>query len=93
MFGGNKSGVRGRNVEDVQEWEEKGLLSRRMSRPGSADGYQLNGKEKGQMSFEASPDPEEGGAGLSSKRDREAFALLVVLCKQSPSPRQWHLLI
>lgn len=81
MFGGNKSGVRGRNVENVQEWEEKGLLSRRMSRPGSTDGYELEGKEKGQATFEASPGPEEGGAGLSSKRDREAFALLVVLCK------------
>ena len=77
-------------MEDIHELEEKGLLRRgsrsvEHSRDRWENGHgRENEKGKGKemrlekvtMTLE-----EQGGVGLSSKRDREAFALLVVLCK------------
>lgn len=53
--------MRGRNVEDIGDLEEKGLLR----------------SEKGTL-HKVEEDKYE--PGLKSKRDRHAFALLVVLC-------------
>jgi hypothetical protein len=55
-------GMRGRNVEDVGDLEEKGLLR----------------SEKGALH---KVEEEKYEPGLKSKRDQQAFALLVVLCK------------
>ncbi|KAK4686170.1 hypothetical protein P7C73_g3958, partial [Tremellales sp. Uapishka_1] len=77
------SSLRGRNVEDMEELEERGLLMRRESntsdegtRKRSTHGG-TNGKvvvvDKLQL------EEEKLGEGLNNRRDREAFGLLVVL--------------
>jgi hypothetical protein len=97
------SGLRGRNVEDVHELEEKGLLmSRQSSGTGSDGGTGVRGlslvekekekerdraKEKGKGKgkdkgrLEMVTQDEDGPVGLNNRRDRNAFILLVVLCK------------
>lgn len=87
MFSREQSStLRGRNVEDTMELEEKGLLMRRTptrSREQSPD-YKSSPSEKGkgkgkETRLEKVVMHEELGEGLNNKRDREAFALLVVL--------------
>ncbi|ORY21433.1 acetyl-coenzyme A transporter 1-domain-containing protein [Naematelia encephala] len=90
MLGGHlmneKGGLRGRNVEDLLEMEEKGLLMRRTtSRDGSESGRPLSpgqrmGQEKERETrLEKIEFPQEQSAGLDNPRDRQAFALLVLL--------------
>ncbi|RXK40477.1 acetyl-CoA transporter [Tremella mesenterica] len=81
MYG---SGLRGRNIEDLGDVEEKGLLKRsdssnsnRSEKTGS-----LKGKERERSlgvleKVDIEQDAQKGG--LSSKRDKQAFALLVLL--------------
>lgn len=75
--------LRGRNVEDLGELEEKGLLRRTSSsssREGVEDGFRKRGKEK-EVRVERVIEREDGEVtGLNNPRDRQAFALLVVLC-------------
>lgn len=91
MFGRDGRGLRGRNVEDLDKMEEEGLLSH--SRQASHSGIDLTkgqGLEKRRMSPMASPMlsgkvekvavEEEASEGLTSTRDKQAFALLIVLC-------------
>lgn len=72
----NTNALRGRNVEDIGDLEEKGLL-----RHASDDN--LSGSGSGRL--EKLEIEEKYEPGLKSKRDQQAFALLVVLCA-SPSP-------
>jgi len=79
------SKLRGRNIEDIGEIEEKGLL-RRMESNESADGSTRRrdkGKEKERNGWiQVNQDEGEAeGEGLVSTRDKQAFALLVLLCK------------
>lgn len=74
MLSGNA--LRGRNVEDVGDLEEKGLL-RRTGSQDSSSAFK-GGLEK--LEIEEKYEP-----GLKSKRDQQAFALLVVLCKSGES--------
>ena len=65
--------------------EEKGLLRRRSSSPAS-NGYDRKGKGKErEVRLEKATFVEEQheGEGLTSRKDKEAFALLVVLCQSS----------
>ncbi|WRT63922.1 uncharacterized protein IL334_000849 [Kwoniella shivajii] len=79
--------LRGRNVEDMNDIEEKGLLRREISITDDEDTIssprrRRSGKEKER--FEKIELDEEGESeGLSSKRDKEAFALLVLLYKKA----------
>lgn len=59
--------MRGRNVEDVGDLEEKGLLR----------------SEKGALH---KVEEEKYEPGLKSKRDQQAFGLLVILCTSSLLP-------
>lgn len=61
------TGLRGRMVEDVQDVGEKGAIGYDKS---ESRHHPLSGVES-----------KEGGGGLTSLRDRKAFALLIVLCK------------
>lgn len=104
MFGRDGSGLRGRNVEDISELEEKGLLRRRSEdrddstppqsmRSGVSSPRRrvitqasFRGEKGGQTGFERivlddKDEQGESGQGLSSKRDKQAFALLVLLCE------------
>jgi hypothetical protein len=108
MFGRDGSGLRGRNVEDLGELEEKGLLRRkspdrgqsqeRMGMEGmgsprrraAGSGKGVGSGEKGkEVVFERikldEKEEHEGGGGLTSTRDKQAFALLVLLCKSTGS--------
>ncbi len=77
--------LRGRNIEDIGELEEKGLL-RASSRDSSEDGMRRRGKEK-EVRVEKMVDGEGHEAvGLNNPRDRQAFALLVVLCEFARPP-------
>ncbi len=68
-------------MEDISELEEKGLLRRTSSREESEDRVRRRGKEK-EMRVEKVVDSEgEEVLGLNNPRDRQAFALLVVLCR------------
>jgi hypothetical protein len=67
---------RSKNIEDVNDIEEKGLY-RTYSNDTGARGDDV--REKLLAERERSPSVER--EGLNSKRDKEAFALLVVLCK------------
>ncbi|WWD16354.1 hypothetical protein CI109_100780 [Kwoniella shandongensis] len=89
MYRENKT-LRGRNVEDLNDVEEKGLLMRRTDSSESEGGMQSRrrrGKEREeggrleQIVLDDGGEQEEGGGGLTSRRDKEAFALLVVLCE------------
>lgn len=86
--GSERSGLRGRNVEDVNALEEEGLLKRVDI---DDEGYDektrltprsLKGKEK-ETRVERVLDygANEGDEGLNNPRDRNAFALLVLLCE------------
>lgn len=104
MFGRDGSGMRGRNVEDISELEEKGLLRRRDSPDGQESRENVKegmgsprrrvvlqprarGEKSSQASFEkiVLDEREDHGAsqGLSSKRDKQAFALLILLCESA----------
>lgn len=67
---------RSKNIEDVNDVEEKGLYA------GYSDGNRDDDvREK--LLAERGRSPSEEREGLSSRRDKEAFALLVVLCTSS----------
>jgi PAT family acetyl-CoA transporter-like MFS transporter 1 len=95
MFGRDGSGLRGRNVEDMSELEEKGLLRRRSPEREGESGSSSprrrvpvstgRGEKGGQVSYEriVLDEKEEEGSGLSSTRDKQAFALLILLCKSA----------
>lgn len=68
----NTNALRGRNVEDIGDLEEKGLLRRTSDDKGSGSGG---------ARFEKVDTEERYEPGLKSKRDQQAFALLVVLCE------------
>nr|XP_018266935.1 uncharacterized protein I303_00915 [Kwoniella dejecticola CBS 10117]OBR89093.1 hypothetical protein I303_00915 [Kwoniella dejecticola CBS 10117] len=83
--------LRGRNIEDLNELEEKGLLMKRELSSSSVDDSSANvssprrrksGKAR-ETQFEklnlADGEDEYDGGGLSSPRDKKAFALLVLL--------------
>lgn len=89
MFGRDGTGMRGRNVEDLGELEEKGLL-RRKSPDKESNGLSSPRLRRGQGSVRAEKEGsleriilDEGkeGEGLTSTRDKQAFALLILLCK------------
>jgi hypothetical protein len=70
-----------KNIEDVNDIEEKGLYrtnSNSSNRSDRGDGVREKLLAERQRD-ERSPSVEK--EGLNSKRDKEAFALLVVLCK------------
>lgn len=79
--------LRGRTLEDLGELEEKGLLRRNPSGEALDSGTRRRdkGKEKekgGNGWLEVRRDGEEDtGEGLTSTRDKQAFALLVLLCE------------
>jgi hypothetical protein len=80
-----KSALRGRNIEDMGDLEEKGLLMRREG-SGSVSATGAGSPRKRSISggrFERVELDDDGekhsGAGLKSKRDQQAFTLLVVL--------------
>jgi hypothetical protein len=70
-----------KNIEDVNDFEEKGLYrTNSSSSTRSNRGDDLREKLLAERQRdERSPSVEK--EGLNSKRDKEAFALLVVLCK------------
>lgn len=70
---------RSRNIEDVNDIEEKGLY-RSYSNASQDDDVRSKLLDERARSDRA---PSEEKEGLSSRRDKEAFALLVVLCKSS----------
>ena len=76
--------LRGRNIEDLGELEEKGLLRRTGSvNDGDSvddDGVRRRGKDKESRLEKVSNGIEDEVTGLNNPRDRQAFALLVVLC-------------
>ncbi|KAK8861723.1 hypothetical protein IAR55_002546 [Kwoniella newhampshirensis] len=91
MYRENKT-LRGRNVEDLNDVEEKGLLMLRTGSEESEEGVSSPRKRKGkereiggrlEQIVLDDGDEEGSGAGLTSRRDKEAFALLVVLCELS----------
>lgn len=74
---------RSKNIEDINDIEEKGLY-RTYSSSSLDSGVKerlLDEKPRGERASSEEPQ------GLSSRRDKEAFALLVVLCKLSALPR------
>jgi hypothetical protein len=78
MLHSREKSLRGRHFEDIDDFEEKGYLKRGDSKIGQGSGVRdklLNGSLKVERT------EEEYEGGLSSRRDKEAFALLVVLCK------------
>jgi hypothetical protein len=65
---------RSKNIEDVNDVEEKGLYG----------GYSSGNRDddvREKLLAERDRSPSEEREGLSSRRDKEAFALLVVLCE------------
>lgn len=70
---------RSKNIEDVNDMEEKGLYRTysNSSLDGGVKDRLLDEKSRGERI------PSEEPQGLSSRRDKEAFALLVVLCECS----------
>lgn len=73
---------RSKNIEDINDIEEKGLY-RSQSNASSFDGGPREKLLDDRARSERSPSDEK--EGLHSRRDREAFALLVVLCKSLTS--------
>lgn len=67
---------RSRNIEDINDIEEKGLYRSysNASQDDAAREKLLDDKARSERA------PSEEKEGLSSRRDKEAFALLVVLC-------------
>jgi hypothetical protein len=91
MYGQEKSGLRGRNVEDIAGMTEEGRISHSRTSSYTKDlASKVQGLEKrrsgtplGSPRLGAKVDKlqdEVYTEGLTSKRDRQAFALLVVLC-------------
>ena len=79
----DRTGLRGRNIEDTGELEEKGLL-----RHAEGDMSSLTREDKGNKEVRMEKVDygyEEGAEGLNNPRDRNAFALLVLLCMSSTS--------
>jgi len=70
-----------KNIEDVNDMEEKGLYRTNSNSSNRSDrGDDVREKLLAERQRdERSPSVEK--EGLNSKRDKEAFALLVVLCK------------
>jgi hypothetical protein len=68
---------RSRNIEDINDIEEKGLY-RSYSNASQDDAVREKLLDDKARLVRA---PSEEKEGLSSRRDKEAFALLVVLCK------------
>ncbi|OCF44069.1 hypothetical protein I317_02022 [Kwoniella heveanensis CBS 569] len=88
MLHRENNSLRGRNLEDLNDVEEKGLLMRRsVSRESESNDDSVHrrrrGKEKQKEHRLEKVNLEVGGeeysGGLTSKRDKEAFALLVLL--------------
>ena len=87
--------LRGRNLEDLGELEEKGLLRRTSSSSSSGeagleDGVRRRGKEKEsrvERVMETALHTHEEVLGLNNPRDRQAFGLLVILCKYFSTQR------
>ena len=75
LHGNERTGLRGRNVEDLSVLEEEGLLKRVVSGE-----KQSRSSPKGEVRVERVLDSVEGDEGLNNPRDRNAFALLVLLC-------------
>jgi hypothetical protein len=67
MYRREDGGLRGRLVEDIHDIGEKGAV-----------GYDKTESRHHPLS---GAEPREEGGGLTSVRDRKAFALLVVLCE------------
>jgi len=82
-----KTALRGRNMEDLGDLEEQGLLMRREGSGSSAAAgtprHRNVSEKEPAVQFEkvdlVNDDEKVVGAGLKSKRDQQAFALLVVL--------------
>ncbi|KIR25773.1 acetyl-CoA transporter [Cryptococcus deuterogattii LA55] len=72
--------IRPRNVEDINELEEKGLLRRvdDDSHDTSPTRRRAKGKEK-ETRLERVPMETDYSTGLTTRRDKQAFALLVLL--------------
>ena len=89
--GTERSGLRGRNVEDTSHLEEEGLLRRVDSdlseKSGKRDRPRSKEKETRVERVERVLDygAGEGDQGLNTPRDRNAFALLILLCKSLDS--------
>lgn len=79
MLHSREKGLRGRHLEDVNDFEEKGLLKREDEGVGLGDG--VRDKLLSGMVRVERDDEEFSSGGLDNRRDREAFALLVVLCE------------
>jgi hypothetical protein len=81
---GQRTGLRGRNVEDVSELEEKGLL-RHVDYDDDGSERETRRRDKGkekETRVERVADYSDGSdEGLNNPRDRNAFALLVLLCE------------
>ena len=84
MFRVDGAALRGRNIEDLNDVEEKGLMRRSNSSTSGLedeDGVmRRKGKERDEAMYERAMEADEMSEGLTSRRDREAFALLVLLC-------------
>jgi len=78
-----RSGLRGRNVEDMSQLEEEGLLRKVDGEASETNGWREvkgSGKEH-RVERVLDYGLNEGDEGLNNPRDRNAFALLVLLCK------------
>lgn len=77
---------RSKNIEDINDIEEKGLYRRdsNSSHDSGVTGRLLDEKARSERA------PSEEKEGLSSRRDKEAFALLVVLCKHTYLPSSYQ---
>ena len=82
--GAERSGLRGRNVEDTSHFEEEGLLRRVDSDLSEKDSRKGPGKSKekeARVERVLDYGGSEADEGLNNPRDRNAFALLILLCK------------
>jgi hypothetical protein len=82
--GAERSGLRGRNVEDTSLLEEEGLL-RRVDSDLSEKGSRRGGGKLKEKEDRVERVLDYGGSevdeGLNNPRDRNAFALLILLCE------------
>lgn len=84
-----KAGLRGRNVEDLDDFQEKGMLRPSTGQDGVENGLLSprrragKGKELDVEKIQDFSEVDEGEArGLGNPRDRQAFALLILLCER-----------